>query len=793
MAGCSEFLESGFRSRMTNARLLDDVLYVESRVLQGRVKKKHVSLERTVAGPSSRHGGAGGNTEMMPASTVPVLRVGKALLYPLDPRAVLVVAGQGCLSFEEVKAGRFFHGGSRGASMERLDLFHIDLSTSDDSWGRGVLRLCFESREGLERWHAALVNELYEGNSIHKTLQGEAEQDELEVGGSMWESFLHINGMSVYTQREQIRGVPGSSGSSPFLAAANGDTGMMSSVVIRNSPAMCLKVLLQQSLSFDSPRDPRIGGTLAFADSLEVMERVDRYSSLVRLRWSCSTADTVFSVMWPRESILLRTWRKNDDGTFVIVYQPANGLRKHRVSSGCVEADAIFGLTIAPLREEYYYPKSCPRNRRNEQHAKSPESLVTLVINADVGGVARSNNLLSRLSPTLHRKLVILLLKPLVMSLVLMRDRLEQSRFVVMPSMFSQEDMDVDEDDWIDLSESSASIEPAWREGRSRGAGMLEANWADLSDGKVAGQEGLLPPATLARRSTPAPPTPSATPTVYGQYGCTDREFWSYPGFDYLKIRGESYLNDRVKVRAENPVFELYTSDLVNSQRVLLNIAKDLPSIQYCDAPYAFVLNLVFPNNPLQNLVTTWTCQVDPTEHTVDELVAMACFGERESVAAGPFADETPIRSSLRAFFKNYKEWVQGDAPADDERRNKKFKLIPRIARGSWVIKQAVGTTPVLLGQKLDTRYFRGRTARGCNYFEVDVDITSNPVANNITRLVVNAITSLVVDLAPLIEGQNADELPERLIGSVRYNHLDLRCGSKFAEADGRGGLEPSQ
>ena len=27
----------------------------------------------------------------------------------------------------------------------------------------------------------------------------------------------------------------------------------------------------------------------------------------------------------------------------------------------------------------------------------------------------------------------------------------------------------------------------------------------------------------------------------------------------------------------------------------------------------------------------------------------------------------------------------------------------------SWIVKQSVGTTPVLLGQKLTTRYFRGR------------------------------------------------------------------------------------
>jgi hypothetical protein len=57
---------------------------------------------------------------------------------------------------------------------------------------------------------------------------------------------------------------------------------------------------------------------------------------------------------------------------------------------------------------------------------------------------------------------------------------------------------------------------------------------------------------------------------------------------------------------------------------------------------------------------------------------------------------------------------MQGDGPEADARRNKKFKLIPRIVKGSWIVRQSVGTTPVLLGQKLATRYFRGP-----NYFEV--------------------------------------------------------------------------
>jgi Protein ENHANCED DISEASE RESISTANCE 2, C-terminal len=51
--------------------------------------------------------------------------------------------------------------------------------------------------------------------------------------------------------------------------------------------------------------------------------------------------------------------------------------------------------------------------------------------------------------------------------------------------------------------------------------------------------------------------------------------------------------------------------------------------------------------------------------------------------------------------------FLEGEGPAADKRRNNRFKLIPHILKSPWVVKQAVGTTPVLLGNKLVTKYFR--------------------------------------------------------------------------------------
>jgi hypothetical protein len=49
-----------------------------------------------------------------------------------------------------------------------------------------------------------------------------------------------------------------------------------------------------------------------------------------------------------------------------------------------------------------------------------------------------------------------------------------------------------------------------------------------------------------------------------------------------------------------------------------------------------------------------------------------------------------------------------GGEAAATARRHGAFKIIPRVTTGSWMVKQAVGqNTPVLLGRKITTKYFR--------------------------------------------------------------------------------------
>nr|GEV27519.1 protein enhanced disease resistance 2-like [Tanacetum cinerariifolium] len=53
---------------------------------------------------------------------------------------------------------------------------------------------------------------------------------------------------------------------------------------------------------------------------------------------------------------------------------------------------------------------------------------------------------------------------------------------------------------------------------------------------------------------------------------------------------------------------------------------------------------------------------------------------------------------------------VQRFVDGDDEFRNSRMKLIPSVPKGSWIVRQSVGSTPSLLGKAVDCNYIRGAT-----------------------------------------------------------------------------------
>ncbi|KAG5176118.1 hypothetical protein JKP88DRAFT_203174 [Tribonema minus] len=100
---------------------------------------------------------------------------------------------------------------------------------------------------------------------------------------------------------------------------------------------------------------------------------------------------------------------------------------------------------------------------------------------------------------------------------------------------------------------------------------------------------------------------------------------------------------------------------------------------------------------------------------------------------------------------------------------NSRFKLIPQIVDGPWVVRRAVGAVPCLLGTKVTTRYFRGE-----HYVETNVEVGSSVVAQRIIGCCRGYSGRIDVQLGVVLQGEEADTLPEELLGTVQFRWLQV-------------------
>ncbi|MBA0870525.1 hypothetical protein Goshw_013690 [Gossypium schwendimanii] len=214
---------------------------------------------------------------------------------------------------------------------------------------------------------------------------------------------------------------------------------------------------------------------------------------------------------------------------------------------------------------------------------------------------------------------------------------------------------------------------------------------------------------------------------------------WACPPGDTFMVRGPEYLSNKVKIPGGKYLLKSLGFDWIRSStkvgdllshrkhRIRKVVDEAFPT---GDKPFIWAFNLQLP--------------------TKDNNSAVAYFVSTEPIQEGSLIDQ---------FLKG-----------DDAFRNSRLKLIANIVKGPWIVKKAVGEQAIcIIGRALSCQYCISE-----NFIEVDIDIGSSMVASAIVHLAFGYITSLTVDLAFLIESQTEAELPERILGAIRFSELKI-------------------
>ncbi|VVB01739.1 unnamed protein product [Arabis nemorensis] len=208
---------------------------------------------------------------------------------------------------------------------------------------------------------------------------------------------------------------------------------------------------------------------------------------------------------------------------------------------------------------------------------------------------------------------------------------------------------------------------------------------------------------------------------------------WTTTDPSTFLIRGKTYLEDQTKVKAKGTLMEMVAADWLKSDKREDDLGSRPGGIVQKYAAkggpeFFFIVNIQVPGSTTYSLVLYYMMSTPIEEH--------------------------PLLVSF----------VNGD----DAYRNSRFKLIPYISKGSWIVKQSVGKKACLVGQALEINYFRGK-----NYIELGVDVGSSTVARGVVSLVLGYLNKLVIEMAFLVQANTEEELPEYLLGTCRLNHLD--------------------
>ncbi|GFH25685.1 DUF1336 domain-containing protein, partial [Haematococcus lacustris] len=106
------------------------------------------------------------------------------------------------------------------------------------------------------------------------------------------------------------------------------------------------------------------------------------------------------------------------------------------------------------------------------------------------------------------------------------------------------------------------------------------------------------------------------------QLATLESRFWGEihaPGTDApFVVRGPTYLKDKKKIPAGLTQFVFAAMDLIEVPHVVQHVARFLPSIRDSGLPFAIIINLIIPGNPLLGVVATFATEQHPNQILVN-------------------------------------------------------------------------------------------------------------------------------------------------------------------------------
>jgi hypothetical protein len=249
--------------------------------------------------------------------------------------------------------------------------------------------------------------------------------------------------------------------------------------------------------------------------------------------------------------------------------------------------------------------------------------------------------------------------------------------------------------------------------------------------------------------------------------------------------------------KASSGTAHLHRHDHISSQGAMKARLEAVQTIE--EPPFVFVMNFQVPGDPPISIVSMYAVPPELSEpisaaDTPDMQAHKRMWqafidmpaSEEERLAQCVRAEREAAEVAASSYFSGWKApsditWGTKDEPgvfASTDFKNQRFKLVPTVTEGNWLVKASVPSAkPTLLGQKVQLRYFKGD-----NYLETDVDVGSSVIAQNIVGMCRGYAKNFECNIAVILQGESIEELPERVLCGVKLVNIDIERRRKLHE-----------